>query len=189
MEDPLTPNPLSPGVPGARGARNLPHALQPAITDSRQVRRPRHIGGNTRRPQRRAPGALGRCRIGVDLELERNHPAEAIARLESAAPYELGGPPGGAVFWPIYIRGEAFLKTRDGVKAAAEYQKILDHRGESPLSALYPLAHLGLARAAALGGDAAKSRKAYQDFLALWKDADADLPILIEAKKEYERLK
>lgn len=61
--------------------------------------------------------------------------------------------------------------------------------GLAPTSVLYPLAHLGLARAAVLQGGAAKARKAYQDFLALWKDADADLPVLIEGKKEYEKLK
>ncbi|PYS58387.1 MAG: hypothetical protein DMF74_23980, partial [Acidobacteria bacterium] len=69
-----------------------------------------------------------------------------------------------------------------------EFQKILDHRGWDPLSPLYPLAHLGLARAAVLTGDSEKARKAYQDFFALWKDADADLPILITAKKEYEKM-
>ena len=90
---------------------------------------------------------------------------------------------------PPYTRGQAYLKLRKGAEAAAEFQKILDHRGWDPISYLYPLAHLGLARAAALTGDVAGSRKAYQDFLALWKDADADLPILIEAKKEYAALK
>ncbi len=126
---------------------------------------------------------------GATNDIQRNHPAEAIARLESAAPYELGGPPSGAVYWPIYIRGEAFLKARDGVKAAAEYQKILDHRGIDPTSPLYSLAHLGLGRAYALQGDAARSRTAYQDFFALWKDADPDVPVLKEAKEEYAKLK
>ena len=64
-----------------------------------------------------------------------------------------------------------------------------DHPGWSPTSPLYPLAHLGLARAAMLQGDTAKARKSYQDFFALWKDADADLPVLIEAKKEYEKVR
>jgi len=72
---------------------------------------------------------------------------------------------------------------------AAEFQKIIDHRGVVATSALYPLSHLGLARAAALIGDTATSRKAYEDFFALWKDADPDLPILIEAKKEYQKLR
>lgn len=88
-----------------------------------------------------------------------------------------------------YIRGQAYLRQGSGKEAAVEFQKILDHRGIEPLSPLYPLAHVGLARAAALSGDTAMSRKEYQDFFALWKDADADLPILIQAKKEYEQLK
>jgi hypothetical protein len=75
------------------------------------------------------------------------------------------------------------------VPAAAEFQKILDHRGVDPLSPLYALAHLGSARAYALAGETSKSRTAYQDFLALWKDADPDIPILKEAKAEYAKLK
>jgi serine/threonine protein kinase/tetratricopeptide (TPR) repeat protein len=121
-------------------------------------------------------------------DIQRHQPAEAIARLESAAPYEWGGPPSGAKYWPMYIRGEAFLKARDGVKAAAEYQKILDHRGIAPTSLRYSLARLGVGRAYALQGDTAKARAAYQDFLALWKDADPDVPILKEAKAEYAKL-
>ena len=70
-----------------------------------------------------------------------------------------------------------------------EFQKILDRRGQFDTSPLFPLAYLGLARAATIAGDTTKSRRAYQDFFAIWKDADADLPILIEAKKEYEKLK
>jgi tetratricopeptide (TPR) repeat protein len=122
-------------------------------------------------------------------DIQRNQPAEAILRLESAAPYELGGPPSGAVYWPIYIRGEAFLKARAGVKAAAEYQKILDHRGIDPTSPLYSLAWLGVGRAYAVQGDTLKARAAYQDFFALWKDADPDVPVLRAAKAEYEKLK
>ncbi len=122
-------------------------------------------------------------------DIQRNHPAEAIARLESAAPYDWGGPPGGALYWSIYIRGEAFLKARDGVKAATEYQKILDHRGIDPTSPLYPLARLGVGRAYAVQGDTPKARAAYQDFFALWKDADPDVPVLKAAKAEYDKLK
>jgi eukaryotic-like serine/threonine-protein kinase len=121
-------------------------------------------------------------------DIRRNQPAEAIARLESAAPYEWGGPPSGAIYWPVYIRGEAFLKARQGVKAAAEYQKILDHRGIGATSPLYSLARLGVGRAYALQGDTAKARTSYQDFFALWKDADADVPILKEARAEYAKL-
>jgi len=122
-------------------------------------------------------------------DIQRNNPAEAIAKLESAAPYEWGGPPDGALYWPMYIRGEAFLRARDGVKAAAEYQKILDHRGIDPTSPLYSLARLGVGRAYALQGGTPKARAAYQDFFALWKAADPDVPILKQAKAEYEKLK
>jgi tetratricopeptide (TPR) repeat protein len=122
-------------------------------------------------------------------DIYRNQPAQAIARLESAAPYEFGGAPLGAIYWPIYIRAEAFLKTRDGVKAAAEYQKILDHQGLAPHSPRYSLARLGLGRAYALQGDIPKARAAYQDFFAVWKDADPDVPVLKQAKAEYEKMK
>ena len=88
-----------------------------------------------------------------------------------------------------YLRGQAFLGQRSGVEAAAEFQYLLDHRGLGPFSLLGPLAQLGLARAAVLTGDTAKARKAYQDFFALWKDADPDLPVLIEAKNEYKKVK
>ncbi|HKR59979.1 MAG TPA: protein kinase [Pyrinomonadaceae bacterium] len=118
------------------------------------------------------------------VQLNRNAPAEAIQLLELARRYEAAGE-----FWPQYLRGLAYLKLKSGNEAAAEFQKILDNRGHAPLSMLYPLANLGLARAAALTGDTGKSRKAYQDFLALWKDADSDLTLLQEAKQEYEKLK
>jgi eukaryotic-like serine/threonine-protein kinase len=87
------------------------------------------------------------------------------------------------------VRGEAFLRAHDGAKAAVEYQKILDHQGLDPVSIDFPLAHLGLARAYALQGDAAKAKIAYQDFFAAWKDADPDVPVLKTAKAEYEKLK
>ena len=72
-----------------------------------------------------------------------------------------------------------------GLLACAEFQKILDHRGYAALSPLYPLAHLGLARAAAITGDGARSRQAYENFLAAWKEADAGLPVLLAVRKEY----
>jgi serine/threonine protein kinase/tetratricopeptide (TPR) repeat protein len=122
--------------------------------------------------------------------LQRNQPEPAVAALESARPYELGADRRlSGDYLTIYIRGEAFLRLRDGVKAAAEFQKILDHRGIDPTSVLCSLAHLGLGRAFAVSGDTAKARTAYQDFFALWKDADADVPILKTAKAEYEKLK
>jgi eukaryotic-like serine/threonine-protein kinase len=122
--------------------------------------------------------------IRAVIELRRGNPAQAVQLLESATAY--GGVGG---FGPEYIRGQAYLSQRAGAEAAAEFQKILDHRGWSANSFLYPLAHLGLARAAALTGDTAKARTAYQDFFGLWKDADADLPILQQARQEYQALR
>jgi len=92
-------------------------------------------------------------------------------------------------FWPQTLRTMAYLKLGKGAEAADESRKILDHRGEAAPSLLWPLAHLNLARASVLQGDTTQARKSYQDFFALWKDADADLPSLIEAKKEYAALK
>jgi predicted Zn-dependent protease len=122
--------------------------------------------------------------IRATIEVRRNNAAHAIDLFEGTKQYEPA-----ARFWPPYTRGQAYLKLGKGAEAAAEFQKILDHRGWNPTSYLYPLAHLGLARAAVLSNDTAKARQAYQDFLALWKDADPDLPVLIEAKREYEKLK
>jgi serine/threonine protein kinase/tetratricopeptide (TPR) repeat protein len=123
------------------------------------------------------------------LSLQRNQPAEAIAQTESAIPYAFGSDPRGSGYFPIYARAESFLRAHDGTKAATEYQKILDHRGVEPTSVLYSLAHLGLGRAYALQGDTAKARTAYQDFFAVWKDSDPDVPVLKTAKAEYEKLK
>jgi tetratricopeptide (TPR) repeat protein/predicted Ser/Thr protein kinase len=87
------------------------------------------------------------------------------------------------------VRGEAYLALQKGQDAAAEFQQVLDHRGLGPDYCYWPLAHLGLARAAALIGDTAKSREMYKKFFELWEDADPDIPILKEAKAEYEKLK
>jgi tetratricopeptide (TPR) repeat protein len=122
--------------------------------------------------------------IRAAIEIRKDNAAGAIQLLQAVGPYEAA-----TFFWPNYIRAQAYLRQKAGPEARAEFQKILDHRGWDPTSYLYPLAHLGLARAAALAGDVARSRKAYQDFLTMWKDADVDLPILIEAKKEYAGLK
>ena len=121
-------------------------------------------------------------------QIRADQPGKAVDTLEAAAPYEMGAPPDGASYWPMYVRGEAYLRLRNGVKAATEYQKVPDHRGIDPTSPLYPLARLGLGRAYALQGDAARAKAAYQDFFAAWKDADPDVPILKQAKAEYAKL-
>ena len=120
----------------------------------------------------------------AQLELNRGNPAPVIQLLDAAKKYEVAGE-----FWPPYLRGQAYLKLGNGEQAAAEFKTILDHRGWYPVSPLYPLAKLGAARAAVLGGDNVKARMYYQDFFTFWKDADPKLPILIEAKAEYEKLK
>jgi tetratricopeptide (TPR) repeat protein len=118
------------------------------------------------------------------IESNRNSPEQAIRALQAATPYELGN---GQGFLPIYIRGLAYLKGKRGAEAAAEFQKIVQNRGIAPASPEHSLAKLGMGRALAMTGDTAKSTAAYQDFFALWKDADPDIPILKEAKAEYAK--
>ena len=117
--------------------------------------------------------------------------SEAIETLQVAAPYELGIPSFAdfsPIMFPVYLRGEAYLAAHQGKKAAAEFQKILDHSGVVQNESIGALAHLQLGRAYALQGDTAKARAAYQDFLTLWKDADPAIPILREAKAEFAKL-
>jgi serine/threonine protein kinase/tetratricopeptide (TPR) repeat protein len=120
------------------------------------------------------------------LELSRGNTTQAIEATQPIMRLEYGTIPG---IWLPYVRGQSFLKAKSGGEAAMEFQKIIDHPGIEPHSPFNALAHLGLARASVLTGDTVKARKEYQDFLAMWKDADSDLPILIEAKKEYEQVK
>ena len=119
------------------------------------------------------------------LQLRAGNPAGAIELLEEPKRYELGV---AFVYLPVYVRGLACLRAGAGTDAKGAFQKVVDNPGVDPLSVLRPLALLGLARGAALTGDAAASRRAYQDFLALWKDADADIPVLREARAEYSKL-
>jgi eukaryotic-like serine/threonine-protein kinase len=116
---------------------------------------------------------------------------KAIEALAPAAPYELGTTAQiltGFTLYPVYLRGDAYAAAHLGSAAAAEFQKILDHTCVVQNEPIGALAHLGLARAYALSGDTTKSKAAYQDFFALWKDADPDVPILKEAKAEYAKL-
>jgi tetratricopeptide (TPR) repeat protein len=122
--------------------------------------------------------------VRAQIEMHRGNASQALQLLEPARVYQAYSD-----FWPAYIRGQAYLEQKNGAQAATEFQAIIDHRGWYPLSPLYPLAHLGLARAATLTGDTGTARKAYQDFLALWKDADQTIPILVAARQEYDKLK
>ena len=130
--------------------------------------------------------------IRAAVEINRKKPQSAIQILETATPYELGNPrPSlafGSTLYPVYLRGKAYLLLRQGIAAAAEFQKYFDHRSMVNSYPLGALAHLGLARAYALQKDTIRARAAYQDFFTLWKDADPDIPILKEARAECATL-
>jgi serine/threonine protein kinase/tetratricopeptide (TPR) repeat protein len=140
--------------------------------------------------------------IDAQLALMRGKPADAIDRLQTATPLELGSIPFStnvSCLYAIYVRGQALLAASKGSSAAAEFQKILDHNGVVWNCPTGALAHLGLARSNALdarasqgiAAEAARTRSlaAYRDFFALWQDADPDIPILIAAKSEFAKLK
>jgi tetratricopeptide (TPR) repeat protein len=122
--------------------------------------------------------------IRAAIELDRNNPARAIELLQPITalepPYQIDA---------AYYRGLAYMLARQAPEAAAEFQKVVDHRNVAGVGGQGAVAHLWLARAHVLQGDTAKARAAYQDFLTLWKDADPDVPILKEAKAEYAKLK
>jgi eukaryotic-like serine/threonine-protein kinase len=125
------------------------------------------------------------------LTLSRNDSSNATEALLAAAPCELGSTSSGSfapALYPVYVRGQAYLAAHQGGEAAAEFQKILDHRGIVVNGPVGALAHLGIARAYAMQRDTAKAKAAYQDFLTLWKDADADIPIFVAARAEYAKL-
>jgi eukaryotic-like serine/threonine-protein kinase len=122
--------------------------------------------------------------LHAQLALHRKDAPKAIEVLQSSATYELL-----CCMYPVYVRGLAYLASHRGNEAAAEFQKILDHRGIVVNEPIGALAHLQIGRAYAMQGDTTKARAAYQDFLTLWKDADPDIPVLIAAKAEYAKLK
>ena len=112
--------------------------------------------------------------VRAAIALDEKNPGAALEALQPAAPYELASPlPGIAFLYPIYLRGLAYLQAGQGKLAAAEFQKMLDHRGIVLNFPTAALAHLQLGRAKAMAGDKDGAREAYRDFLALWKGADA----------------
>ena len=128
--------------------------------------------------------------IRGSIALARNNSAKALDALQLVS-YELGDADAGTLtgnLYPVYLRGQAYLGTRQGKEAAAEFQKFLDNRSIVLNSPLGALAYLGLARAYSIQGNTAKARASYQDFLTIWKDGDADIPILKQAKAEYAKL-
>ncbi len=123
--------------------------------------------------------------IRATLAINSNNPAKAVELLQPVIPYDLSST---RALGSTYARGNAYLALHKGSEAAAEFQKIVDHPGVVLTAITGALAKLGLARAYALEGDSAKARVAYQDFFALWKDADPNVPILVAAKSEYAKL-
>jgi tetratricopeptide (TPR) repeat protein len=117
------------------------------------------------------------------LVLRHHDPAAAVAALEPAAPYELAAPE------VIEVRGNAYLALKQGEKAEAEFKKLIANPGlEDPVHPWTVLAHLGLARAYALYGNKSASKSEYEKFFALWRDADSDLPVLQQARREYAQI-
>jgi hypothetical protein len=127
-----------------------------------------------------------RCAVA----LKKGNAARALEGAGPSTPYDLDSPRwlGFIRLYPVYLRGQAYLAAHQAAPAATAFQEILDHPGVVVNEPIGALAHLGLGRAYALAADSSKARTAYQDFLALWKDADPDVPILKEAKAEYGRL-
>lgn len=130
------------------------------------------------------------------VALNHNQPSKAVELLQTTISYE-GGTPieggsefllGAGSFYPTYVRGLAYLAAHQGAEAAAEFQKILDHRGVVLCDPIGVLAHLQLGRAYALSGEKTKAKSAYHDFLTFWKDADPNIPILKRAQTEYANL-
>jgi serine/threonine protein kinase/tetratricopeptide (TPR) repeat protein len=188
---------LAPASPGTAAEAALAFAM--AGDEARAVALAREL--NQRRPLDTQMQSLWRPATQAQLALNRNNPALALSTLQAASTVELG-----QIFfvgnlsclYPTYIRGEAYLAAEQGPQAAAEFQKILDHSGIVWNCWTGALAHLGVARANALqakrsrGADShaarERARAAYKDFLDLWKNADAEIPILQQAKAEYAKL-
>ena len=124
--------------------------------------------------------------IRARIELHKGNGNKVLDLLAPAEAHQFGYIAGGI---PVYLRGYAYLQMKQGPKAVAEFQKMLDHRAALGFSPYANLARLGLARALALSGDDAKARTAYQDFFTSWKDGDSDIPILKQATMEYAKLK
>ena len=125
--------------------------------------------------------------IRAQIALNRHDPGTALDVLRSAEPYELSDSWWGFL-GPVYIRGEAYLMAHRGTEAAAEFQKIIDHRGVVENAAIGALAFLQLGRAYALSGDKENAKTAYQEFLTLWTNADPDIPVFKQARAEYRKL-
>jgi tetratricopeptide (TPR) repeat protein len=127
--------------------------------------------------------------VQAAVQIRTGNGSRAVQLLEPARSYQWGTPVSIPPIVAAYVRGQAYLSLGDGKSAAAEFKSVLDRATLFPALPIHTLAHLGVARAYTLTGEPDKARKAYQDFFALWKDADVDIPILIAAKAEYAKLR
>jgi eukaryotic-like serine/threonine-protein kinase len=128
--------------------------------------------------------------IRASIELQKGHPTKAIEILQVATPYDMADVSFRSLplAYPVYVRGEAYLKAGQGKQAAAEFKRILDNPGIVTNFVTGALANLQLARAQVLAGDKSAAMQSYQNFLEVWKNADPDLPILQQAKRESAAL-
>jgi len=184
---------------GSAAAQSISQALQ--LSDSKEVRqraaRVMVLNGQGREAQKIISELLHDYPVDTFLneldtplalaasQLSFGQAEAALRTLDRAKPFEFGTTAG---FVPKYIRALTYLRLRRPEGAAGEFTAILAHRGVSPLSPILVASQLGLARAYALQGDVARSRTAYETLFTEWQNADADLPILKQAKAEYAKL-
>jgi thioredoxin-like negative regulator of GroEL len=176
---------LSPSGRYTRGAIAL------ALARTGDTAQAQQIGDTLKKefPQDTIVNVFWRPATHAAIELNRHNPAKALEVLATVQGYEWGGSvPPIMPLLVLHLRGKALLETKQNKEAAAEFQKILDHQGIALNSLVAALANLGSGRAFAAAGETAKARTAYQDFFALWKDADPNIPILKQAKAEYAKL-
>jgi eukaryotic-like serine/threonine-protein kinase len=177
-------------APGSRDSESLA-AFVAAVTGNKKRSESLLQDLTTRFPQHSVIRSYWSPTVQAQLALANKDSASAVEKLRTSGPIDtgeiIGSNPNNCLL-SIYVRGNAYLANGQGAQAAAEFQKIVDHRGLVSNGITAPLAHVQMARANALSGDKQKARAAYQRFFALWKDADPDIPILKEAKAEYARL-
>ena len=126
--------------------------------------------------------------IRAAIEIGKDNPSQAVVDLEPTLPYDLASPAPINDLFPPYVRGLAYLASRNGAAAATEFQKLYDHPGIVGNEPIGALARLGMGRACAMSGNVSKAKAAYQEFFSLWKDADPDIPVLKQAKAEFAKL-
>jgi hypothetical protein len=139
---------------------------------------------------KRFPAAIFTNRLAIPLTaavvaIQRGDARRALELLEPVRRFDHAP---SAEFWPAYLRGQVYLRLKNGQAAAAEFRSVIAHRGEVPATMLYPLSYLGLARAAVLTNDIATARESYEQFFTLWKNADAGLRAVSEARSEQAAL-